>query len=310
MNWSWATCRKGHMATTDNPLKRLVTLAADDVAAWLLERPVREVTTRPSNLVPPATALDSDLVFFVTLEDGREEILHLEFQGPRSKRPMPIRMLEYQTRLAATYPNMPLTSVVWYVGGAGAGDTGTHQHPSGQGQGSLTWYYHVIRLWELDGEALLALHRPALAALIGQTRLRNPQPALRQAVDQIVTGTHGERQTLLLIEFLTLCTDKEVAAMAEQIVQYDDYGMEESPFMLKWMAKGHEKGREEERQTLLLRLLTRRYGPLSSDMTTQINALSATQMLDLAEALLDFTSHAALEQWLAAQAQRGAGEEA
>ncbi|RRR67166.1 MAG: DUF4351 domain-containing protein [Candidatus Viridilinea halotolerans] len=111
--------------------------------------------------------------------------------------------------------------------------------------------------------------------------------------------------TTLLIELLTLCTDKEVAAMAEQIVQYDSYGMEESPFILKWIAKG----REEERQTLLLRLLTRRYGSLSSDMMAQVNALTATQMLDLAEALLDFTSYDALAQWLAEQAKGGDGEE-
>ncbi|PDW00640.1 hypothetical protein [Candidatus Viridilinea mediisalina] len=117
------------MAKTDNPLKRLVNLAANDVAAWLLERPVREATTRSSNLVPPAQALDSDLVFFVTLEDGSEEILHLEFQGRGSDRPMPIRMLEYRTRLAATYPDMPVTSVVWYVGGAGVGTVGLLAEP-------------------------------------------------------------------------------------------------------------------------------------------------------------------------------------
>jgi predicted transposase YdaD len=289
------------MAKTDNPLKRLVVLAASDVAAWLLNSPVRSVTTRPSNLVPPAQALDSDLVFFVTLEDGREVILHLELQGPGSKRPMPIRMLEYQIRLAATYPNMPFTSVVWYVGKAGEGDTGAHQRTNIAGQTCLTWQYQVIHLWELDGEALLALNRPTLAALIGQTRLRDPAPALRQAVRQIVTGTRGELQELLLLEFLTLCTDKEVAAMAEQIVQYDSYGMEESPFIRKWKDEGRVEGRVKGQLALLLRQLTRRYGPLPVELTAQAQALTATQMLDLADALLDFTSRDALAQWLEVQ---------
>ncbi|RRR65431.1 MAG: DUF4351 domain-containing protein, partial [Candidatus Viridilinea halotolerans] len=158
----------------------------------------------------------------------------------------------------------------------------------------------VIRLWELDGETLLALNRPALAALIGQTRLRDPKPALRRAVQQIVTGTSGELQTLLLIEFLTLCTDKEVAAMAEQIVQYDSYGMEESPFIQKWLAKGREEGQ----LTLLLRQLARRYGPLNAAMTAQVKALGATQMLDLADALLDFTGRDELAQWLARGAEQ------
>ncbi|RRR67440.1 MAG: DUF4351 domain-containing protein [Candidatus Viridilinea halotolerans] len=50
--------------------------------------------------------------------------------------------------------------------------------------------------------------------------------------------------------------------------------------------------------------------PLKSEMTAQIQALTATQMLDLADALLDFTSRAALEQWLAEQTQSGAGKDA
>ncbi|PDV99645.1 DUF4351 domain-containing protein [Candidatus Viridilinea mediisalina] len=295
------------MAKTDNPLKRLVILVAKDVAAWLLNRPVREVTAQASNLLPPVQAVDSDLIFSVTSEDGSEEILHLEFQGRGSDLPMPLRMLEYRVRIATAYPGIPVTSVVWYVGGAGASDMGTHHLTNAQGHATVTWQYHVIHLWKLDGEDLLALNRPTLAALIGQTRLRDPEPALRQAVDQIVTGTSGELQERLLLELLTLCTDKEVAAMAKEIVRYDRYGMEEAPIIQMWreegMIKGREEGRQEGRQegqlALLLRLLSHRYGPLSTEMTAQVAALSPTQMLALAEALLDFTSHDDLEQWLA-----------
>ncbi|RRR73718.1 MAG: DUF4351 domain-containing protein, partial [Candidatus Viridilinea halotolerans] len=297
MKWSCATCTKGSMAKTDHPLKRLVTLATEDVAAWLLNSPVRNVTTRPSNLVPPAQALDSDLVFFVTLNDGRDVILHLEFQGQGTDRPMPIRMLDYQTRLTATYPNMPVTSVVWYVGGAGVGDTGEHQRINLAGHTYLAWHYHVIHLWQLDGEDLLALNRPALLALIGQTRLRDPKPMLTQAVRQIMERTSGERQEQLLAEFLLLCTDKELAAMAEQIIRYDRYGIPESPLISKWKEEGRVEGRvegkaegiEEGQVRLLLRLLTHRWGPLSAELIAQVQALTAIQMLDLAEALLDFT---------------------
>ncbi|WP_165774775.1 DUF4351 domain-containing protein [Candidatus Viridilinea mediisalina] len=213
-------------------------------------------------------------------------------------------MLEYRVRLNATYPNIPVISVVWYVGKAGADDTGEHHEIGGDGHVNLTWRYHVIHLWNMDGEALLALNLPTLAALIGQTRLRDPEPALRQAVQQIVTGTSGRLQELLLIELLTLCTDKEIAAMAEQIVQYDMYGMEESPFILKWIAKGREEGREEGQLTLLLRLLSHRYGPLSTEITVQVEALSPTQMLELADALFDFTSRDELAQWLAREEER------
>ncbi|MFV9507915.1 MAG: hypothetical protein AB4911_25485 [Oscillochloridaceae bacterium umkhey_bin13] len=86
----------------------------------MLEQPVLAVTTRQGELTAHPDPLDSDLVLFVTLDDGHEVILHLEFQGPGSKKPMPLRMLDYQTRLAMIYRDLPITSVVWYLGEAGA----------------------------------------------------------------------------------------------------------------------------------------------------------------------------------------------
>jgi len=78
--------------------------------------------------------------------------------------------------------------------------------------------------------------------------------------------------------------------MAEQIITRD-YGLPETPMMRKL----REKGQVE----LLLRLLTRCCGPLSAETTTQVQQLHAEQLLELADALLDFTSAADLEQWLA-----------
>ncbi|PDW01989.1 DUF4351 domain-containing protein [Candidatus Viridilinea mediisalina] len=193
----------------------------------------------------------------------------------------------------------PTYSVVWYVGRVGAHDEGQHERTDLERHTYLAWRYRVIRLWQLDGEALLALQRPALLALIGQTHLRDPKPILTQAVRQIIASTSGERQAQLLAEFLLLCTDKEISAMAEQIIRYDRYGIPESPLISKWREEGRIEGKEEERQALLLRLLTHRYGSLSAEVTAQIQALTAAQMLDLVDALLDFNSRDDLDQWLA-----------
>ena len=80
------------MAATDHPLKRLVSLFIDEFAAWLLNSPVREA--RPLNVELPADLLTTDQVFRVTLVDGRELVLHIEFQGRRSHQLMPWRMLQ------------------------------------------------------------------------------------------------------------------------------------------------------------------------------------------------------------------------
>jgi len=87
--------------------------------------------------------------------------------------------------------------------------------------------------------------------------------------------------------------------MAEQIITRD-YGLPETPMMRKLREQGREEGREEERHEMVLRLLTRRCGPLSAETTAQVQQLHAEQLLELADALLDFTSAADLEQWLAA----------
>ncbi|PDV99955.1 hypothetical protein CJ255_21255 [Candidatus Viridilinea mediisalina] len=71
----------------------------------------------------------------------------------------------------------------------------------------------------------------------------------------------------------------------------------------KWREEGVAEGIEKGHLELLLRQLVRRCGPLSEPLTRQVQALTAMQMLDLAEALLDFTGRDELEQWLA---QRGA----
>jgi len=90
--------------------------------------------------------------------------------------------------------------------------------------------------------------------------------------------------------------------MAEQIITRD-YGLPETPMMRKL----REQGREEGQIELLLRLLTRRCGPLSAETTAQVQQLHAEQLLELADALLDFTNTADLEQWLAAYGKPGAG---
>lgn len=93
--WQW---RK-----RDHPLKRLIALAAMDFAVWLLGQPVQQVTTRQRKLTAVPDPIDTDQVLFVTMEDRREIILHLEFQGPGSDKPMPLRMLDYSTRLLLWY---------------------------------------------------------------------------------------------------------------------------------------------------------------------------------------------------------------
>jgi len=66
------------------------------------------------------------------------------------------------------------------------------------------------------------------------------------------------------------------------------------------LQEGREQGRQEERLALVLRLLQRRCGSLAPAAEARVRSLSAPQLEDLAEALLEFSSRTDLERWLQA----------
>jgi hypothetical protein len=64
---------------------------------------------------------------------------------------------------------------------------------------------------------------------------------LHPAIAQLVQGTSGEQRERLLAELLLVCTDEDIATMAEQIIM-QDYGLPETPMMRKLREQGHEEG--------------------------------------------------------------------
>jgi hypothetical protein len=67
---------------------------------------------------------------------------------------------------------------------------------------------------------------------------------------------------------------------------------------LEWEQQVEQRGKKEEAQSLVWRLLSRRFGDIPSPIQTQIENLEIEQTEALAEALLDFTSIADLQRWL------------
>ena len=86
--------------------------------------------------------------------------------------------------------------------------------------------------------------------------------------------------------------------MVEQLITRD-YGLPETPIMRQLREQGREQGRQEGQEALVLRQLTRRLGMLSPLTRARLTQLRSEQILNLADALLDFQSLDDLEQWLA-----------
>ncbi len=257
------------MPETDTPLKDLVREFAPDFAAWLLNVDLAEIREmHPENIELPAGAVRSDTVFHVTLADGRRTLLHIEFQGERSERPMRWRMLDYMSRLAAQEWDF-LCSAVLYVGdGAGAHDTGNHVVYCADGSVALAWRYRVIRLWEMSAEELLALGRPALLALIGQTRIEEPTQVVPRAIATIAQVEDMGQRVRLLTALTSLMRDKEVLEMTERLMEAMDQGlMMDTPFLRRIREKswieGAAEGRVALRQGVLDTVATRFDPPIT-----------------------------------------------
>lgn len=196
------------MAELDSPLKQLVSAFIADFAAWLLQADIREA--HELNVELPGGMLSVDQVFHVTLADGQELVLHIEFQGRSSHQPMEWRMLEYMARLGYTH-RLPVWSVVLYVGhGAGAGDIGHYQLMGPDGTATLSWRYQVVRLWETPAEELLATGHPALLALVGQTHIETPDALLPEVIARMHSVSDVEMRGRLLTALVSLMPDGEM----------------------------------------------------------------------------------------------------
>lgn len=73
--------------------------------------------------------------------------------------------------------------------------------------------------------------------------------------------------------------------------------MRESVIYQEILEEGRQEGRQEGERSLILRLLSRRFGELPEATRSRIETLSIEQLEALAEALLDFGSIADLEAW-------------
>ncbi len=72
-------------------------------------------------------------------------------------------------------------------------------------------------------------------------------------------------------------------------------------WMEQGLQQGLQQGRQEEALAMIMRLLPRRIGTVDPELQERIGQLSLTQLENLAEALLDFSTSADLVTWLNSQ---------
>ena len=228
--------------STDTAVKELFALCVGDIIAVQMGTEVREVRPLPTELVPSSAPLRADHVFAVTLVDGRDLVFHIEAQGRTSHRPMPDRMADYIHDMTPIYRGRLRLHLVLYLGnGAGRDDNGRHHILAADNSVLMAWNYRVIHLWQLSAEELLELGRPALLALIGQTRIDDPQTVLPQVVARLRTIPDPELQRRYLAITVALLPDEEMVTIMERLLETEDIVID-TPFLRRLRTQGRSEG--------------------------------------------------------------------
>ena len=121
----------------------------------------------------------------------------------------------------------------------------------------------------------------AARSLVAQTQVLDDPTQQQQILDLI--------ETIIVYKLPTLSREE-----IQQMLGFTDIDVKQTRFYQDVFAEGRQEGEV----ALVLRLLTRRFGELEPSVVEQIRGLSLPEVEALAEALLEFSEIADLENWL------------
>ena len=275
-------------------------------------------------------AMDKEVFTDVTL-GGRHEVdllmrakfrgeeafflIHVENQST-AQTDFPKRMFRYFARLTEKY-DLPVYPVVVFSYDAPSRpepDRYTVAFPS---ETILQFKYRVIQLNRLPWRRFMRQENPVASALMAKMKMSvKDRPKVKAECLRLLASLRLDpARTTLIGGFI----ESYLKLTAEEMKQYERVLSGFSPaekeqtmaVMTYWEQKGLQEGRQEGlqegrqegltqgKEALVERLLRRRLGAVSVEVSARLARLSPDELDDLGEALLDFSSQADLEQWLA-----------
>jgi predicted transposase/invertase (TIGR01784 family) len=274
---------------TDNVCKYLAEQYPAEFASWLLSAEVTNIQVLKTELSVEPIRADS-----LTLLQSANQILQIEFQTLSvSNPPVPFRMLKYWVRLYEEY-RCPIEQVVIFLKrtNAPAVFTNTVEDTNTRHQ------YRVLRIWEQDPAPLLA--SPALLPLAILAASDSPNTLLEEVAARVAMIEEPQQRLNLSACVSVLAGLRFKEELIRQLFRKDI--MRESVIYQEILQEGLQQGRQEGRQegevALLMRMLTRRFGSVDTQLQEQLQRLSIPQLEELGEALLDFSQPEDLAAWL------------
>ena len=278
----------------DSTCKFIAENFPQDIATWLLGKPVTLTKIEPSELSVEPIRADS----LIGLQ-SKNEIFHIEFQVD-PKPDVPFREADYFLRLHRIFPEKSVRQIVIYLRKTNSSLVYQDTFILGRMRHS----YEVIRLWECDVEQFLDL--PGLLPFAALSKTNNPKEILATVARKIEKIPEERARSNIAASTAVLAGLLYSRDVITQILRQDI--MKESTMyqaikaegFQQGMARGERSGVEHRicyRRSLLLRLLNRRLGVIPSELIAQIDTLPLHKLEDLGEALLDFREEADLSDW-------------
>jgi predicted transposase/invertase (TIGR01784 family) len=265
--------------TYDSTCKFIAAEFPEDMARWLLGKPLSLIELKPSEL--SLEPIRADSLIFLQSDDL---ILHIEFQT-RPDEEIPFRMIDYRVRCYRLYPQKEMIQVVIYL----------KKNRSELVQKSVfelsktRHEFEVVRLWEVPSDNLLQSKGLLPFAVLSQSENRENIPRqVSQKIGEIPDRREKSNVAASTFILAGLVLNEETI---QRLLREDI--MKESVTYQAIKAEGKAEGEVN----LVLRQLNRRLGQISSSFISQIRALSVAQLEDLGEALLDFQTDEDLKQW-------------
>lgn len=237
--------------------------------------------------VPRQLLRITDVVGEVKTYAGEPEliIVHVEIEGNDPK-PLPKRMFDYYAlmRILQQKPVLPLALVFAY--GVGGLKWRTYQEKL-WGRELVRFRYGQVGLRALDSEEYLSQNNPIAAtlAVLMKRRGRSKAQVKLTALQTVVNSNLTEGDKLFLINMVeTYLPQQEVFDAREEIMQALQ-AIEQT-----WMEKLVEKGHQQGMRTLLMLMLSSKFGPLPQAIVDQLNAIDDTAVFaNLSQQLLTAT---------------------
>jgi len=228
-------------------------------------------------------------------------LVHLEHQAYYQEA-FDLRMYRYFARLYEKYALPVYPIALFSYDSPKKAETNFHQ-VAFPNKIVLQFNYDVIQLNRLNWREYLQQQNPVASALMAKMNIApKDRPRVKSECLRLLATLQLDPARIQLISgfidtYLRLNAQEEEIFQTE-IAQFEPTQQEVvMQIVTSWMEEGMQQGELK----IIQRLLTKRIGVITAELQERLRGLSLTQLEDLAEGLLDFSTEADLVAWLQQQ---------